>query len=465
MKDEIKSLRNEELIRVGKIVSIFLVIPVVLQSILTDLNLYGFHRDWVLLRVAIVPVGVLAYLSYRLKLVKKFPGLPLIAIAYYIAGLHLYLVSQTGYELSLYFHSYIQLLIGLSILPLSLISFSTAVGGVVLSYLGLVLWHAGFDLSVLYTKNLVFLKTYVILTALTFLVLYNVRKSLFRKTVEQTNEIKERKRIIELQVKELADTQLALKSNELELLHNQALTDFAKQVSHDIRSPVTALNILTGRLGSLAPEQRRLIKSAADRINEIANGMLHLGKKNRFSETVAPPMHKPQVELITDLISSVIAEKRLEYSRRDLEIGICLNISGPLYVLCSSTQLKSAVSNLINNSVEAIRGSGRILVSISEDSANVQIAIQDNGQGIPEHLLPRIGERGQTFGKEQSNSGSGLGVFQAKAAVLKSGGTIRFASRFGAGTTVFVTLPKALPPVGMPDDDLEMSSKEMLKVD
>jgi hypothetical protein len=73
----------------------------------------------------------------------------------------------------------------------------------------------------------------------------------------------------------------------------------------------------------------------------------------------------------------------------------------------------------------------------------VQITIEDTGKGISEEVLARLGSRGTSHGKA---SGSGLGLFHARASVKNWGGNLELRSKVGQGTTVIVTLPKAEPP-------------------
>jgi len=101
------------------------------------------------------------------------------------------------------------------------------------------------------------------------------------------------------------------------------------------------------------------------------------------------------------------------------------------------------ISNLINNSVQALGDTGRVTVYLTGRDATIQIVIQDNGKGIPSDVLPKLMQRGETHGKE---GGSGLGLYHAKTTVESWQGTLSLASTVGVGTTVTLTLPKAATP-------------------
>lgn len=110
--------------------------------------------------------------------------------------------------------------------------------------------------------------------------------------------------------------------------------------------------------------------------------------------------------------------------------------------MVNSRELKRVVSNLINNSAEAIFGSGTIVVSLEklEGCNQVQISIQDSGEGIPEEILPLLFKKGKTFGKKD---GSGLGLYHAKQTVESWGGELFLDSKRNQGTIVKICLPIA----------------------
>jgi signal transduction histidine kinase len=219
----------------------------------------------------------------------------------------------------------------------------------------------------------------------------------------------------------------------------EAISKIASQVAHDIRSPVSALNIVAASLKDVPEEKREMIKTAATRISKIADTLL----KKRF-EIDQPALLNPAIDL-KQSARTLVAEKKVEYEvfpKVDLRFDD--QFGGSCLARVDVTDLDRCMSNLINNAVEAVnKDNGRINVSLSEEDKFVCVTIADNGKGIPEEALSRVGEIGFSFGKSGESSGYGLGVYQAKSVVEKSGGKIQFDSQVGVGTTVRMYLPKS----------------------
>src|SRR5262249_230320 len=104
-----------------------------------------------------------------------------------------------------------------------------------------------------------------------------------------------------------------------------ALVDTARQVSHDIRSPLAALNMVIPTLDGIADSERRIIRNVAQRINDIANGLLVQSKPNVDGNAEPHPQDSATVMLIP-LIDALISEKRMQYRER-MDLEICADIS------------------------------------------------------------------------------------------------------------------------------------------
>lgn len=239
-----------------------------------------------------------------------------------------------------------------------------------------------------------------------------------------------------------------------QITKQNAISDIAAQVSHDIRSPLSALTLMLGSLKSLEEDQRILLRSAVKRINDIANTLLEQSKKQRSSgiflneNRIQDPVltfdqMKSQAELVSALIDSLVSEKRIQYRNRSrLEIDFDLKQSYGLFAKGSGSDLKRILSNLINNSAEAIDDQGKILVKAYGESEFVVIDVLDNGKGIPPKILAKIGEKGVSFGKDGTDSGSGLGIYHAKQIIQNVGGHFEIKSSEASGTLARIRLPR-----------------------
>jgi signal transduction histidine kinase len=102
------------------------------------------------------------------------------------------------------------------------------------------------------------------------------------------------------------------------------------------------------------------------------------------------------------------------------------------------SQIRLALTNIINNSIEALPGEGRIRIVCRHAGRETRIVISDNGPGMPEEVRARVFEPLFTT----SSHRVGIGLTVAQRLVGASGGTIEIESALGAGTTVTLSFPR-----------------------
>ena len=243
----------------------------------------------------------------------------------------------------------------------------------------------------------------------------------------------------------LAESQLSI-----ELAAEKARVLISQQVAHDIRSPLSALNMVVKSLSETSEEKRVMLRTATQRINDIANGLLRPQEMDsaKRSTGIAPE----QVDLLKDvmliaLLDAIVSEKRMQYRENmAVEIQADLHAGYGLFAEVPPADFSRTISNLVNNSVEALAGGGRVTVAINGGDHDIDVVVRDTGKGIPSEILARIGERGISYGKDGGDSGSGLGLYHARKTVESSGGKLTIESQVGKGTTVTMTLPRARTP-------------------
>ncbi len=233
----------------------------------------------------------------------------------------------------------------------------------------------------------------------------------------------------------------------------EALGSLACQVSHDIRSPLTALNMLVGSMGNLPEEQRFILRGATQRINDIANQLLASGRsKSSTSEPAKVPCGISDVKIDRILVPSVVdllvSEKRVQFrDKSGVRIEYDSSQIYDAFVDFPANELGRILSNLINNSVEAFPDEGgEVMLSLRAYSSHIQIIVSDTGKGIPRHVLSKIGTKGFSFGKSGPESGSGLGLYHAKTLLERYRGRLEVISKEGEGTIISVTIPRAESP-------------------
>lgn len=229
----------------------------------------------------------------------------------------------------------------------------------------------------------------------------------------------------------------------------EAFNRLATQVSHDIRSPLSALNFALASLNEIPDEKRLIIKNAAERINEIARDLLEKYESPSAFNVIAEDINKPDLKLetvvLSDLIEHIIKEKQLVLPSES-KIVISLDIADDLKDLTCRLDKKvmsRVLSNIINNAIEACDKDGRIIVALRDSKEVISIIINDNGKGIPQDVLRRLGKERISYGKNKTDSGTGIGVLHARQSVENMGGSFTIQSRVGVGTQVTISFPKS----------------------
>lgn len=204
----------------------------------------------------------------------------------------------------------------------------------------------------------------------------------------------------------------------------------AKQIVHDIRSPLSALNILSDKI-NIRPEEKELLVGAIQAIDGIASSLTE--------QTINILNNKAQ---LINVIQKIIVQKKIEYPNLAIEFSH----EGHDSDLCvgDSLEISRIFSNLINNSIEATDDSPKIQIFIKRNRKHFHISLKDNGKGIPRDVLRKIGTFGYSYGKEnfRNRSGSGLGLYNAFKTVERWGGNIKITSEIGNGTEVMIKLPR-----------------------
>lgn len=233
-----------------------------------------------------------------------------------------------------------------------------------------------------------------------------------------------------------------------------AFAEVAEQVAHDLKSPISALDMMLSseNLVELPDHRRNRIQACIQRIKDTIRvlsakrkeGLAPLASKIDPEHPIPAP-HTSTRELLSTLVENMVQEKRIQY-RSMAQLQILFRVSPRAhfsFVEINSNDIKRAVSNLIDNAVQATGTTGRVEILLETSRAFLELTIRDNGRGIPIDVLPKLGNRGATFNKE---GGSGLGLFWAKSVVENAAGRLEIRSKENCGTDVTLLLPLCTPP-------------------
>jgi len=255
--------------------------------------------------------------------------------------------------------------------------------------------------------------------------------------------------------RELVEIELSRAKEKIERdAASVALSEVAQQVAHDIRAPVAFLNSTISQVQSLSEEHRTQISSAVNRIRDIANNLLKRSRSHgEESECIASSrmsdsleIQVSSAEIVSVLVENALSEKRTQYQDR-FEVLLHIDITSDAsfaFAKVLQSDFNRLLSNLMDNAYEAFEGSsGNIFISVMATSNTISVKVRDNGKGMPEVVIKRIGERGWTYGKPL---GTGLGLFHALETVRGWNGKLSFESVVGSGTTVTMTIPRVQSP-------------------
>ncbi|TVQ77144.1 MAG: sensor histidine kinase [Bradymonadales bacterium] len=235
--------------------------------------------------------------------------------------------------------------------------------------------------------------------------------------------------------RELTETKTALEEAEL----RAQSAHLASQVAHDLQSPVAALKQVAGNIDRLATDDVvRSIKTSARRIDQISRDILCHFQVDGKSQ-------RPGVTFVFPVIQTIVDEIKLAKSAGKIEIEC--NISDHLmgtWTSLSESDLGRCLSNLVNNSIDAIRrkGMGSVQLSVAETANEMLIVIEDTGLGMKPEDLNKVRIEGGTL----HEGGHGLGLSFVKDALESIGGQLRIDSTWMEGTKTTLHLPKVSRP-------------------
>ena len=192
----------------------------------------------------------------------------------------------------------------------------------------------------------------------------------------------------------------------------QLRTDFAANVSHEMKTPLTSIKGFVETLQAGAIDNPTMARKFLDII------MI-------------------EADRLTRLINDILSITKLESGDEEVEIK-------PI-ALDNPDRVKQLLINLIENGIKYNKTGGSVSIKVFEDKANVNLIIADTGIGIKEEHLGRLFERFYRVDKGRSRAmgGTGLGLAIVKHIVNTMNGMIEVHSKYGEGTEFLITLPRA----------------------
>jgi len=242
----------------------------------------------------------------------------------------------------------------------------------------------------------------------------------------------------------------------------KAKTEFVSIASHQLRTPLAAINWYvelltdkkTGKLNKLQKEYSNTILSASKRMVRLVNALLNVSRIETGQLLINSEPHK-----IEKIFEETFAELKPQIQEKKLFAHLDIQKRLPA-VSVDKHLMHIVIQNLLTNAIKYTPAQGAIHASIQKVRAgktvdkrkipvdSILLKVEDNGYGIPEHQQDRIFEKLFRADNvvEKPIEGTGLGLYFTHNIIRYANGLIWFKSKEGSGTTFYVSIPLA----GMP---------------
>ena len=212
------------------------------------------------------------------------------------------------------------------------------------------------------------------------------------------------------------------------------MKDTISDISHQLKTPLAALNIYNGLMQQEvndSPELKEftsLSEQELDRIENLVQDLLKITKLDAGTITL-----EKAPQNIADMMGYI--ERHFSYQAQQQGKTLILSGNEEVTLVCDQTWLIEAISNIVKNAFDHTKAGATIRLTWRAFASMVQITVSDNGSGIHPEDLPHIFKRFYRSRFSKDTQGIGLGLPLAKAIIEDHNGTIEVNSTLGAGTT------------------------------
>ena len=212
------------------------------------------------------------------------------------------------------------------------------------------------------------------------------------------------------------------------------LKNTISDISHQLKTPLAALNIYIGLIQGEAEGQgavqefSRLSEQELDRIEGLVQNLLKITKLDAGTIVL-----DKSPENVSEIVESV--KKHFLFRAGQEGKEICLSGNGETTLLCDRSWIMEAISNLVKNALDHTKKGDSVCIEWKSFASVVQITVKDNGLGICPEDLHHIFKRFYRSRFSKDTQGIGLGLSLTKAIVEAHNGTIEVDSTLGMGTS------------------------------
>jgi two-component system sensor histidine kinase SenX3 len=220
--------------------------------------------------------------------------------------------------------------------------------------------------------------------------------------------------------------------------------DFVANISHELKTPIGALSILSEAVLEASNDPEAISKFASrmqaesKRLSDLVQEIINLSRLQDDD-----PLKNGKIISLSEVITEAIDQSWLNAEKH--KINIFFEAIDEAQVLGDRSQVSMAVNNLIENAINYSPDNTRVAVTLKVNDQIAEIAVSDQGIGIPEKDLERIFERFYRVDPARSRltGGTGLGLSIVKHIANNHGGDVSLWSVEGAGSTFTIRFPLA----------------------
>ncbi|PFD96748.1 two-component sensor histidine kinase [Bacillus cereus] len=230
-------------------------------------------------------------------------------------------------------------------------------------------------------------------------------------------------------------------ANDLHYMKKER-SEFLASVAHELRTPLTYVRGYAdiAMKNGTSPEQRQrylsIIRDEADSITNLVQDLFLLAQMENHNFSI----QAREVHLQT-FLSRIVTKVNMMYEAKHIHVSS--TCSSSLSIVLDEQRFEQVIVNILNNAYAHSAEHSRIIISVTEHKTQIEIAIQDTGEGIPKENIPHIFERFYRVDKARSRStgGTGLGLAIVKEIVELHDGEITVTSEVNQGSCFTISLP------------------------
>jgi two-component system sensor histidine kinase SenX3 len=220
--------------------------------------------------------------------------------------------------------------------------------------------------------------------------------------------------------------------------------DFVANVSHELKTPIGAVSLLAEALAS-APDEpdevRRFAKRLTQESERLANITAEIIELSRLQ--AGDPLASAERVGIDSVVTQALDRNRVAAESHRISLVPAGKIRAEVFG--DEQLLVTAVHNLVSNAIQYSPDGSRVGIGVTLNDGVVEIAVTDQGVGIPDDEKDRVFERffRVDAARSRNTGGSGLGLSIVKHIIQNHGGDVRVWSQQGRGSTFTIRLPEA----------------------